>query len=342
MHTGNVRFTRSRPITQPYSLDAIVKSALGCVAKEFGGATELKHGCGALYLTAGNFVELPKNNALISSFFKSGAGSPPRPPAASQTVAVSVEGAATARLQERQVPARRRLGKGGQGRVGAATGITRLWERLATGSGRCSPVADTARGDEATSMPPIQGHPPQGQGGRAGSGSMAVTESAAAARGVGDLLLLQSQCQSQQGACECDTREHPVTRARASAGDEASPQPLGRQVAGGRCPERVAAASAHGIDEHVLAQLPANLREEIKIQMRLGSLSQSSQARHCPPPRARGAPAGDGGIKRFFGRQLDADATGGAEGVGAPRAGGAGRADGVRTSGAKRSKIGGP
>ena len=135
-----------------------------------------------------------------------------------------------------------------------------------------------------------------------------------------------------------------------SSGDEAcvSPQPPGRQGDGERCPDsviekkRVAAASAHGIDEHVLAQLPANLREEIKIQMRLGSLSQASQARHCPPPRARGAPAGDGGIKRFFGRQLDADATGGADGVRAPRAGGAGRADGVRTSGAKRSKIGGP
>ena len=161
-------------------------------------------------------------------------------------------------------------------------------------------------------------------------------------------MLLQSQ--SQRRACECDTGEDPVTHARASAGNEAcvSPQPLGRQGDGERSPDsviekrRVAAASAHGIDEHVLAQLPANLREEIKIQMRLGSLSQASQARHCPPPRARGAPAGDGGIKRFFGRQLDADATRGAEGVTAPRAGGAGRADGVRTSGAKRSKIGGP
>ena len=94
MNIGNVRFTRSRPITQPYSLDAIVKSALGCVAKEFDGAALLKHGCGALYLTAGNFVELPKNNALISSFFKSGPGSPPRLPAHGQTAAVSARDAA--------------------------------------------------------------------------------------------------------------------------------------------------------------------------------------------------------------------------------------------------------
>lgn len=60
-----------------------------------------------------------------------------------------------------------------------------------------------------------------------------------------------------------------------SSGDEAcvSPQPPGRQGDGERCPDsviekkRVAAASAHGIDEHVLAQLPANLREEIKMQI---------------------------------------------------------------------------
>ena len=177
MNIGNVRFTRSRPITQPYSLDAIVKSALACVAKEFDGAALLKHGCGALYLTAGNFVELPKNNALISSFFKSGPGSPPRPPAHGQTAAVSARASAPDSLQGRDVPARGRPGEGGAGRVGAETGIKRLWGRLAAGAGRCGPVAGTARGEEAASMLQMQEQTPQGQGRRAGS--VTVTECAA-------------------------------------------------------------------------------------------------------------------------------------------------------------------